>query len=183
MRAIRLPLLPALVAGVLLLAISGSAAAASFPCGSFLHQLHHGKLHSAIQGEDVVSAEVAHWQRIVQADGQSNLPEPTKSNKLGSDKTELAFWNGHLRYLRALILRIGQEQCSRFHYASVIGWIRHRSGHLHADRFKLAGDPSIKAGERVQYDTGGLTALDPAGVRIEQIAAARGVTIPEPQKP
>lgn len=177
------PISVAAVAATLCLAFVGSAAAASFPCGSFLHQLHHGKIHSAIQGEDVVSAEVAHWQRIVQADRQSNLPEPTKSNKLGSDESELAFWNGHLRYLRALILRIGQERCSRFHYASVMAWIRHRSGHLHADRFKLAGDPSLGASERIQYDTGGITALDPAGLRIEEIAAQHGVTIPEPTKP
>ncbi len=177
MRAIRLPLLPALLAGVLLLACAGSAPAASFPCKSFVHQLRHGKLHDAIQGEGVVSQQVARFKKGVARDEASNLPEPTKTGKINSDKRKLAEWTAHLRYLKALDARIGQENCSKFNYHGVIAWIKHRSGHLHADRFKLAGNPSPKAARQIAYDTGGLEALDPAGVRIKQIAAQHGVRI------
>jgi hypothetical protein len=182
MRHIRPCLLPVAIAGVLLLAFAGSASAASFPCGSFLHQLHHGKLTDTIVGEEAIRGQVERWQRAIQRDSQAGLPEPAKSNRINHDRGELAEWRGRLHYVTALIARIEQESCDAFDYPGIIKWIRHRSGRLHADRLRLAGDGSLKAAFRVNYDTGGILALDPAGVRIKAIAAEHGVTIPEPKK-
>ncbi len=183
MRPIRLCLLAAAIAGALVLAVAGAAPAASFPCGPFLHQLHHGKLTEPIAGTDAVQGQVDRWQRAIQRDSKRDLPEPAKTNRVNRDRSELSEWNGRLRYLDALIGRIEQEDCQRFGYVPVVRWIRQRSGALHSNRLTLAGNASLKAAWRVSYDTGGILALDPAGVRIKAIAAARGVTIPEPKKP
>lgn len=174
--------LAVVVAGLCLACLVPLASAASFPCGPFLHQLHHGKLTDTIQGTETVQGQIDRWQRAIERDSRrSDLEEPYKTERIEHDKYAQALWLGQRHYLNALIGRIEEEDCDAFGFVPVVRWIRHVSGGVHADRLKLAGNGSLKAGRRVQYLTGGIAALDPAGNRIKAIAAKRGVTIPEPR--
>jgi hypothetical protein len=64
-----------------------------------------------------------------------------------------------------------------------VQWIRHRYHRLSADRLRQNRVGTPAAFLRIEYDTGGMTALGTNGVRIKKIAEARGIDVPEPSAP
>lgn len=163
----RIPVL-ILAAGVAVALMPGMAQAASFPCTSFLHQLRVGKF-----GERRAERMVMHFADLAARDARGDDTKQFVSMDLSRE----AFWRGDLNYLRALDGRIGQEDCNRFDYQGVLGWIRHRMGRLHADERKHNAKGTPEEDQKVEYASGGLRALGPNGVKIKRIAEARGVVI------
>ncbi len=165
----RLRFVPAVIVVVFCLAwIEPSAQAASFPCTSFLHQLRVGKY-----GEGRAERMVKHFADLAARDARG---EDTKQF-VSMDLAREAFWRGDLNYLRALDGRIGQEDCNRFDYQGVLGWIRHRMGRLHADERKHNAKGTPEEDQKVEYASGGLRALGPDGVKIKRIAETHGVDV------
>lgn len=148
--------------------IGPSAEAASFPCTSFLHQLRVGKF-----GERRAERMVKHFAELAARDARGANTKQFVSMDLARE----AFWRGDLNYLRALDRRIGQEDCNRFDYQGVLGWIRHRMGRLHADERKHNAKGTPEEDQKVEYASGGLRALGPNGVNIKRMAEERGIYV------
>jgi hypothetical protein len=157
-----------LAAGVAVALMPGMAQAASFPCTSFLHQLRVGKF-----GERRAERKAKHFAEMARKHAQG---DDTKQFVSG-DLSQEAFWRGDLNYLRALDRRIGQEDCDRFDYQGVVGWIRHRTGRLHADERKHSAKGTPEEDQKFEYASGGLRALGPNGVKIKRMAEERGINV------
>ncbi len=159
------------VAGAMLPA---GAQATSFPTESFLHTMRHAVRNGKFQAisEDNAQREIDRREKKAQELEDRGFPVLAKSVRDGE-----AMWRGELHYLKALDERIGAQDPQHFDYRGTLRWMDHIRHRLFAEIKKFGQGLHPGDSLKMDYGSGGLTALNTNRIKIAAIGRARGAKV------